>query len=203
MKCEPIKRDEVAQEVFLVAERFSAAQNALEKADESTAATLPGYDVSSLLALPGIVLEAFSAELYLKSLHAALGTVPPPRGHDLWLLFNALDASVRMEISRHYGKANAPLESARKARQPKAVNSSSLEDKLKEAARAFVDIRYPWEDDFRVRNFEIGVFRAVVREAVLRRRPDFRRLLSTMRITGHVFTPCGPHCRGVLSVCKH
>lgn len=203
MKCGKLSRDEIAQETFAVAERYSAACNALHRADVTSAAIMPGYDAQQLLALPAIVIEAFSVELYLKALHAVCGNVPPPRGHDLWKLFSGLPTSVRMEVEKRFNAMNsADRLASRKAKLRGHKRVPTLEESLKSAADVFIEVRYPWEEDFRVHDFDLGCLRGILRTIILQKSPDFRSFLKTMTISGYIFTPCGSNCRGLLGTCR-
>ena len=203
-KCKPLARDEVANAIFLVAEQFSAAVNALAKADNAFADIESSCNIRDALGPPEMVCEAFSAELYLKCLHAIAGNIPPPKSHDLFQLFSGLSSSTRSQIKQFYERSSATDKGALKKAQILGLSRNpTMEENIKEAAQAFEHSRYPWEDDYRFQNFDLTNFRNSLQQTILKKRPTFQRILKRMTMVGRVFKPCGPNCRGILGNCQN
>lgn len=108
--------------------------------------------------LPGYVLDAFAAELYLKCLLLVGGKTPPPT-HRLDVLYDKLPEALR-DLARG--------ESA----DPEAFDSS-----LREGASTFVELRYSheWFGNSKPPTFtrwRFGVVAAGGKNAIIMRRPD-------------------------------
>ncbi len=78
--------------IFRIAEWFNLASNTLkERISEMRG-----------VAVPSVVLGAFSLELYLKCLIAIETGKPPPTGHNLRWLFDRLSGSTQSKIKQYF-----------------------------------------------------------------------------------------------------
>lgn len=96
-------------------------------------------DINEGIKIPQMVLQAFAAELYLKSLLFNDNT--QVRGHELYDLFSQLNANIRHEIINDTIKWITNLYPERK------ITEQEFEIYLIEISKVFVDWRYVYEKE--------------------------------------------------------
>ena len=198
MQCEPLKSADVPHYIFVMAESFSAALNMLSHATIPLAMVREHIDVKKLLTIPEIVNESFSVELYFKCLHACGNKGLAPRGHDLLHLFTGLPPQQQMMVEKKFKEVQSKnTVTATRANKLKQSSLPTIMETLRESNRAFEKFRYAWEDDNRVRSFDLMNVRIGVRETILQLRPEFKQVVKGMAMIATAIVPCGPNCRGV------
>jgi hypothetical protein len=126
-----------------------------------------------IYARPHIVLKAFAAECYLKSLLELEGT-KPDRVHDLLSLFDKLSKDSQGRIAKWWNKKSKPiLDGARKNAPAEAEYKppKSLRGALSESATAFLDWRYHGKEAYI--GFSILAFPHFVRNRILELKPEW------------------------------
>jgi hypothetical protein len=159
-------------EIFVTAESFFAASTHLHR-------DLLGPKPDRRLIIPTTVLRAFALELHMKCL-IALETGTSPWGHSLKDLFNALPIGIQLQAEKSF-KANLKNNPAvRAAAQDASV--TSLTEALVSGDLIFERLRYFHEliaqgSSSGKGSFLLGDVHKAVREAILKRKPEWPALV--------------------------
>ncbi|CUU20835.1 hypothetical protein CDS [Bradyrhizobium sp.] len=157
--------------IYIQAERFLFADEKLRSRE-----VLISPEIGSYVALPCIVMQAFSIELYIKCLICLEGH-PIPRGHHLKNLFDRLNGKTQKELSVLWTADNESREAFRKMlpAQFHSAVSDDVRQALSDGARAFEELRYAHEGEPACR-FYIDTIPRMLRQIIWQRKPDWRGL---------------------------
>jgi hypothetical protein len=149
---------EMLKDAFMCALRKAGEEDPRQHLRQHGGGGASAYD----LAVPWVVNNAFSTELFLKCLHIlTTGSAPTGRrGHELAQLFDGLPLSTRQRVEDHYREIE-PDVTGRSVRSVLAANNQS-----------FVHFRYIYERDDLV-EFSGGMVFFAVLKAILDLRPDW------------------------------
>ncbi len=128
-------------------------------------------ELGEIFAYPHIVLKAFAAEAYLKSLISLEGNTPPAV-HNLLALFDKLSLNSTKSIRARWDKSSRPKMLKLKKLNPEGLKvPTSLRAALAQSGDAFLDWRYH-EKGGRIA-FSIMAFPLFVRARILDLEPSW------------------------------
>jgi hypothetical protein len=159
--------------IYMNAERFRIADDLLRQ-DHILQA------FGSAIASPSMVLAAFASELYLKCLFVVETGRPPISTHELRKLFLQVSETARDEIDREWNAYNSMPHRTRLYEAIERAQGVSIPRDLRWSLRsgndAFVALRYSHEPN-RSTTFFLGDLPIMVRNAILRRRPEWSGII--------------------------
>lgn len=160
--------------IFRIAEWFNLGSN-----------TLRGH-ISEMrgVAVPSVVLGAFSLELYLKCLIAIETGKPPPTGHNLRWLFDRLSSSTQRKIIQYFDNPTDQHEinwrktlknPPKHVPQQMKISSFTFDEVLDTSARAFGQFRYIFESGTYKTNasWNAGYIVVCARRVIVEMHPDW------------------------------
>ncbi len=140
-------------------------------------------EVGASVAGPSMVLAAFASELFLKCLFVIETGRAPPEVHELRKLFLQLSEDARAEIEDSW---NEYVSQPKKANIYEMIERSvgrpiprDLRWSLRVGGDGFTGLRYAHEPQHAKTTFLLGDFHFMVRQAILRRRPQWSKLRHT------------------------
>lgn len=127
--------------IYLLAEHYTEASNLLAEQ-----AKVAEWGTSA----PKLLLSSFAMELYLKCLFVIDNGMAPPRGHDLLVLFEALDKRTQIDIRQAFERniSHDDVLMHLHIINPKAQKFLDFDRSLKAAKNTFDKRRYLYEELF-------------------------------------------------------
>jgi hypothetical protein len=141
----------------------------------------PNTQLGAQVVQPGMVLSAFTSELFLKC-RICLETTETPQGHHLFDLFEQLRPATRSRLIHLWDTYIVPrrhpewtfIESSQYDGASKFKRD--LPGAISDSSRAFEKIRYRYEPNSQNSTFNIGDLPRILRRVILEGKPDWANL---------------------------
>jgi hypothetical protein len=140
-------------------------------------------DLMEATAYAGMVVAAFAAELYMKTLICLEGN-PVPQSHDLKNLFDGISVERQNRIQYYWDRQiikNEPKIAAAE-RALRTIIPRDLDTALSIGRDAFDALRYVYEDRSRTGSFHLGDLPMLLREVIVEINPSWRDIATNPNV---------------------